>query len=172
MAAGSAVTILLLAALVAGAGAGGFTIVNMCPTMVYPAGLGLGLGWGLPPRDTMHFHVYGGGRIWGRTGCNFDADGRGHCETGDCAGQQYCNVSGTPPATLAEFSLGDELDYYDVSVVDGFNVPMFFGCHDDGAPAIRCMDPSCPDANHHADDGKIRTCIANSGFYLLFCPWP
>jgi hypothetical protein len=66
-----------------------------------------------------------GGRFWGRTGCNFDAHGRGSCETGDCGGFLKCaGAGGEPPASLAEFTLnganGD--DFYDVSLVDGYNL--------------------------------------------------
>lgn len=30
------------------------------------------------------------GRIWGRTNCTFDGDGRGSCMTGDCGGLLNC----------------------------------------------------------------------------------
>ena len=64
-----------------------------------------------------------GGRFWGRTGCFFDVSGKGKCETGDCGGlAKWSGVGGQPPATLAEFSLGPPLDFYDVSLVDGYNV--------------------------------------------------
>jgi hypothetical protein len=62
------------------------------------------------------------------------------------------------------------VDYYDVSVVDGFNLPMLFGCRDGGGPELQCMDRSCPDANHRPDEGKIHTCNANNGYYIVFCP--
>ncbi|RZC61282.1 hypothetical protein C5167_023035 [Papaver somniferum] len=62
------------------------------------------------------------GRFWGRQDCVFDASGKGHCGTGDCGGALYCNgAGGEPPATLAEITLG-ELDFYDVSLVDGYNL--------------------------------------------------
>ncbi|KAH0850743.1 hypothetical protein HID58_091186, partial [Brassica napus] len=63
------------------------------------------------------------GRIWGRTGCNFDKTGTGTCETGSCGSTLKCSASGKPPASLAEFTLA-ALDFYDVSLVDGFNLPM------------------------------------------------
>lgn len=64
------------------------------------------------------------GRFWARTGCHF---GRGRCDTGDCGDSVECSGrGGAPPATLAEFTFngyaGD--DFYDVSLVDGFNVPI------------------------------------------------
>jgi hypothetical protein len=70
-----------------------------------------------------------GGRIWARTGCSFDKDGNGTCLTGDCNGKLKCDcISGTPPATLVEITFdggsGGNVDYYDVSMVDGFNIPV------------------------------------------------
>lgn len=161
---------LLLLSFTAGDGAAIFTIINWCPSTVYVASSSGGLGVGLPRGDTLHYGATAGssGRIWGRTGCTFDADGRGACETGDCAGELVCKLSGKPPSTLAEFTLGDTVDYYDISVVDGFNVPMHFGCN--SGPGLRCIDPSCPDANHRPDEGKIHTCKTNSSYYIVFCP--
>ncbi|GMH31109.1 hypothetical protein Nepgr_032952 [Nepenthes gracilis] len=69
------------------------------------------------------------GRIWARTGCNFDANSRQPaCQTGDCDGRLACNgLIGTPPATLVEISLHADKNtpsYYDVSLVDGYNLPV------------------------------------------------
>ncbi|WOL20064.1 hypothetical protein Cni_G28866 [Canna indica] len=68
------------------------------------------------------------GRVWGRQGCAFDpATGRGRCATGDCGGALYCNgLGGATPATLAEITLGQgpQQDFYDVSLVDGYNLAM------------------------------------------------
>ena len=66
-------------------------------------------------------------RFWGRTGCVFDSAGVGHCQTGDCGGLLQCKGWGTIPATLAEvnFDAWDNLDFYDVSMVDGSNLPMY-----------------------------------------------
>lgn len=68
-----------------------------------------------------------GGRFWPRTGCeNFNEGGVPACQTGDCAGHLGCpvGVGGSPPATLAEFTLIPPdapvgRDFYDVSNVDG-----------------------------------------------------
>ncbi|KAJ9689190.1 hypothetical protein PVL29_014716 [Vitis rotundifolia] len=60
-----------------------------------------------------------------RSGCNFD--GLGSCVTGNCGlGTIECNGAGAaPPATLAEFTLGTSgQDFYDVSLVDGYNLSM------------------------------------------------
>lgn len=67
------------------------------------------------------------GRIWGRTGCKFDASGTGKCQTADCGGKLECEGSGAePPASLFEITLGgyDGQDFYDVSMVDGYNLPI------------------------------------------------
>jgi Thaumatin family len=66
-------------------------------------------------------------RFWGRTGCVFNSEGVGHCQTGDCGGLFQCKGWGTIPATLAEvnFDAWDGLDFYDVSMVDGSNLPMY-----------------------------------------------
>ena len=51
----------------------------------------------------------------------------GHCQTGDCGGRFQCTGDGAIPATLAEYDLDawDGLDFYDVSMVDGSNLPMY-----------------------------------------------
>lgn len=86
-------------------------------------------GWRLAPgqRTTIGLPDKWGGRIWGRTGCAFDASGHGHCQTGDCGGVFQCVGSGATPATLGEFSLSawGGMDFYDVSMVDGSNLPMY-----------------------------------------------
>lgn len=65
------------------------------------------------------------GRIWGRQGCSFNEAGKGSCATGDCGGVLSCNgAGGLPPATLAEFTFGANEDFYDVSLVDGYNMPL------------------------------------------------
>ncbi|KAG2389857.1 Pathogenesis-related protein [Vigna angularis] len=63
------------------------------------------------------------GRIWARTGCRFDQNGNGQCQTGSCGTTLKCSASGKTPASLAEFTLAQP-DFYDVSLVDGFNVPI------------------------------------------------
>lgn len=82
-------------------------------------------GFKLPPNKayTLNLPPLWSGRFWGRHGCSFDASGRGRCATGDCGGSLFCNgIGGTPPATLAEITLGNDQDFYDVSLVDGYNL--------------------------------------------------
>ncbi|KAJ0984481.1 hypothetical protein J5N97_002837 [Dioscorea zingiberensis] len=82
-------------------------------------------GFRLLPNQAYSIRLPAGwsGRIWGRQDCSFDpATGRGHCATGDCGGTLYCNgAGGAPPATLAEITIGEQ-DFYDVSLVDGYNL--------------------------------------------------
>uniref|UniRef100_A0A0E0PG47 Thaumatin-like protein n=1 Tax=Oryza rufipogon TaxID=4529 RepID=A0A0E0PG47_ORYRU len=106
-----------------------FTIINQCKTMVWPAvtpgeSFGGG-GFALKPGQSMVFTAPVGwsGRIWGRTECDFDQAGNGSCATGSCGSELKCGGSGATPATLAEFTLATK-DFYDVSLVDGFNLPM------------------------------------------------
>jgi hypothetical protein len=99
-------------------------------------------------------------RFWGRTGCVFSSAGVGHCQTGDCGGLFQCQGWGTIPATLAEvnFDAWRGLDFYDVSMVDGSNLPMWInitrssgGTTDkispNGCVAAGCTKPvNCPSA--------------------------
>lgn len=64
------------------------------------------------------------GRFWARTYCNSET---GKCETGDCGKGVHCNgAKSKTPVTFAEFSLDAHanVDYYDISLVEGFNVKM------------------------------------------------
>ncbi|XP_059636790.1 pathogenesis-related thaumatin-like protein 3.5 [Cornus florida] len=106
-----------------------FTLENHCSYPVWPGTLsGNGAdvlgdgGFELQPGASVQLPAQTGwsGRFWARTGCNFDDSGNGKCATGDC-GKLKCTGGGTPPVTLAEFTLGDK-DFYDVSLVDGYNV--------------------------------------------------
>ncbi|XP_068654107.1 pathogenesis-related thaumatin-like protein 3.5 [Aristolochia californica] len=113
-----------------------FTFVNQCNNPVWPgtlsgngaAPLGNG-GFLLAPGASASMTAPAGwsGRFWARTGCSFDDAGNGRCSTGDC-GSLKCAVGagGVPPVTLAEFTLQGSggKDFYDVSLVDGYNVGM------------------------------------------------
>ncbi|KVH96522.1 thaumatin-like protein 1 [Cynara cardunculus var. scolymus] len=113
-----------------------FTFVNKCDYAVWPGILANAgtpsldtTGFELPQDTSRSFQAPTGwsGRFWGRTGCNFDGSGSGSCQTGECgSGQVECNGAGAaPPATLAEFTLGTGgSDFYDVSLVDGYNLAM------------------------------------------------
>ena len=113
-------------------------------------------------------------RFWGRTGCVFNRDGVGHCQTGDCGGLFQCKGWGTIPATLAEvnFDAWDSLDFYDVSMVDGSNLPMYInitkspdGTKDkispDGCVPAGCTKPVvCPSVLDVKVGGSVVGCIS------------
>ncbi|XP_039136381.1 thaumatin-like protein [Dioscorea cayenensis subsp. rotundata] len=129
-----------------------FNIVNQCPYTIWPAAIPGG-GCELLPGQNWTIFInprMDNARIWARTSCTFNSSGYGQCETGDCDGLLGCQTYGSPPNTLAEFTLNDfnNLDFIDISLIDGFNVPMEFspitGCNH----AIQCsanITRQCPD---------------------------
>uniref|UniRef100_A0A0E0M5H0 Thaumatin-like protein n=1 Tax=Oryza punctata TaxID=4537 RepID=A0A0E0M5H0_ORYPU len=137
----SSLLAMVFVVVVQGARAATFTITNNCAYMVWP---GLLSSAGSAPLSTTGFALAPGasqavpapsgwsGRMWGRTLCAASStDGGGgkfSCATGDCgSGDVQCNGGGAaPPATLAEFTLDGSggLDFFDVSLVDGYNLPM------------------------------------------------
>ncbi|XP_039809333.1 G-type lectin S-receptor-like serine/threonine-protein kinase SD2-5 [Panicum virgatum] len=105
-----------------------FSISNRCSDTIWPAAVPGG-GVKLDPGESWTLNMPAGtgpGRVWPRTGCSFDSTGKGSCQTGDCGGVLACTSSGQPPVTLAEFTIGGGTDFFDISLVDGFNVPMDF----------------------------------------------
>ncbi|KAK4487329.1 hypothetical protein RD792_006060 [Penstemon davidsonii] len=129
-----------------------FEIRNNCPFTVWAAAVPGG-GRQLDRGQSWTINVPGGtkqARIWARTGCSFDGAGRGRCQTGDCNGLLQCQGFGQPPNTLAEYALNqfNNLDFFDISLVDGFNVPMEFSPNSGGCSrGIRCtadINGQCP----------------------------
>lgn len=145
-----------------------FAMVNDCKETIWP---GIthsenftGGGFALKPGQSAVYTAPAGwnGRIWARTGCNFDKDGNGKCQTGSCGTKLNCTGPGSPPASIAEFTLG-ETDFYDVSLVNGFNLPIVVkpingkgncstaGCDGD-------LRQSCPSELAAKADGKVIAC--------------
>ncbi|KAI4326988.1 hypothetical protein L6164_019497 [Bauhinia variegata] len=125
-----------------------FNVTNTCPFTVWAAAVPGGPSGGkqLNSGESWAIDVAAGSqnaRIWARTGCSFDESGRGRCDTGDCGGLLECQEHGTPPNTLAEYSL-DQLnssnsDFFYISLMEGFNVKMEFSPTSDGCPrGITC----------------------------------
>jgi len=116
-------------------------VTNSCPENIWP-GISTQSGSGpsengfqLQPGETKNQTVSEDwqGRVWGRTNCTFNSDGSGPasgsgraCYSGDCYGRLNCQVGGDVPVSLAEFTLdaGDGHTYYDISLVDGYNIPI------------------------------------------------
>ncbi|KAI0059940.1 Osmotin, thaumatin-like protein [Artomyces pyxidatus] len=134
-----------------------FTVSNACPFTIWPAmftDLTVGTnvppfptGWESPPSTSVSFGVpdnWKAGRIWGRRDCDFTTNpGPNSCLDGGCNGGLLCDPhtgTGVPPATVAEWTLeGDNnFDYYDVSLVDGYNLPMAI------ITSVSCPVASCP----------------------------
>ncbi|KZT28312.1 thaumatin-like protein [Neolentinus lepideus HHB14362 ss-1] len=155
-----------------------FTVTNNCPYTVWPAiftDLNVGSavpnhtrGWEAPPYTSETFPVpynWASGRIWGRRDCSFDSNGQGSCASGGCNGL-VCDGIGQPPATLAEWTLGTngQPDFYDVSIVDGFNIPVRIdstkGCNVADCPAD--LNSDCPDALKGPFDSAGNTVGCNS----------
>src|ERR1700761_5203690 len=115
-------------------------VANWCVEDIYPGLLTQGgngpqqNGFHLAPGSNQTIYVSSNwqGRVWGRTNCTFDSSGQAQggsnsaCSTGDCGGALSCQIAGAAPATLAEFTLagGENQAYYDLSLVDGYNLPM------------------------------------------------
>ncbi|XP_072987712.1 thaumatin-like protein 1 [Typha latifolia] len=157
-----------------------FTFINHCSSTVWPGVLSNAgssqiptTGFELSPGASQSFQAPSGwsGRFWARTGCVTEADNRLSCASGDCgSGQVECKGSGaTPPATLAEFTLASpsspsSQDFYDVSLVDGYNLPLIVqasgGAGD--CPTTGCLvdlKARCP-AELRAGDGCKSACEA------------
>nr|DAD22420.1 TPA_asm: hypothetical protein HUJ06_023883 [Nelumbo nucifera] len=131
-----------------------FTITNNCGYTVWPGVLS---GAGTAQLSTTGFVLQKGesktislpaswsGRLWGRSLCKEDSSGKFSCVTGDCgSGKVECVGGGAaPPATLAEFTLNGAggLDFYDVSLVDGYNLPMLIVPQ--GGSAGNCSSTGC-----------------------------
>ncbi|XP_034927751.1 PR5-like receptor kinase [Populus alba] len=137
-----------------------FTITNKCNYTVWPGILSAGgsaylstTGFSLEKNEskTLTAPASWSGRLWGRTYCTEDSSGNFSCITGDCgSGKLECSgSSGVPPVTFAEFTLrGDGgLDYFDVSLVDGFNLPLLVVPSHQNCTSIGCLadlNESCP----------------------------
>ncbi|KAL1533347.1 thaumatin-like protein 1b [Salvia divinorum] len=131
-----------------------FTFVNKCKFTVWP---GILSNAGISPLSNTGFALQTGesriinapsswgGRFWGRTHCSQDPTGKFSCATGDCgSGKLECAGGGAAtPVTLAEFTLDGDAgkDFYDLSLVDGFNLPMLVAPQ--GGAGANCSKAEC-----------------------------
>ncbi|PRQ44877.1 putative glucan endo-1,3-beta-D-glucosidase [Rosa chinensis] len=139
-----------------GAHSATISFTNKCTFKVWPATLTsdnkpqlASTGFELAPQasNSIDTPVPWNGRFWGRTNCFTDNSGMFTCDKpGDCAsGQVSCNgKGGIPPATLVEINIpaGGGQDFYDVSLVDGFNLPISITPQGGHAPGD-CRSSSC-----------------------------
>ncbi|KAK7683688.1 hypothetical protein QCA50_013064 [Cerrena zonata] len=151
------------------------TVKNNCPFTIWPAmftDLNAGsavpnheTGWQANAHTQVSFSVpnnWKAGRIWGRRNCNFNDPNPGtQCADGGCNGGLHCDPrtgTGVPPVTLAEFTFqgSGNKDFYDVSLVDGYNLPMRIdnnkGCHVADCPVD--LNPNCPSQLKGPFDGN------------------
>jgi hypothetical protein len=155
------------------------TLVNRTRATIWPAAwpgsVSGRTGWSLAAGGTISITVpdHWNSRLWGRTGCHFDRGGHRRCETGDCGGRYQCRGWGEIPATLAEYNLKAwrHLDFYDVSMVDGSNLPMYItttrggtrnrispnGC-EQGHGCTSTV--KCPSALQVHRSGRVGACIS------------
>ncbi|KAH9317727.1 hypothetical protein KI387_019496 [Taxus chinensis] len=179
----SAAIAMIMASIYAGAEGASFAIENQCPYTVWAAGIPFGGGRELRQGQSWQVDVPAGsqGRFWGRTGCSFDGSGRGGCKTGDCGGLLNCKGSGGVPSTLFEYALNQyqNMDFYDISLVDGFNLRMAVILSNSQCKRIACssdINSKCP--NELRVDGGCRSACAAfntqryccTGPYLENCP--
>jgi hypothetical protein len=140
-------------------------VKNQCSYTIWAAGIPGG-GKQLGQGETWTFDIPAGttaARIWGRTGCSFDAaSGNGSCNTGDCGGLLNCQGYGSVPATLFEYARIQNQDLYDISLVDGFNLPLSVTPSNPNCRAIGCtsdINAVCP-AQLKVTDGCKSPCAA------------
>ncbi|GAA5948345.1 hypothetical protein JCM3765_001380 [Sporobolomyces pararoseus] len=155
-----------------------FTIKNNCKSTIWPAiftssgtAPSYSTGWTAKKGSQVKFKVAENwsGRIWARTGCKFK---KGEtlptsCETGGCNGGLKCDKSsgtGVPPATLAEFTLTPTQDWYDISNVDGSNLPISI-TNNKKCPSPSCkkdLNKLCPAAlSKFNKNGKVVGCLTS-----------
>ncbi|CAI9092500.1 OLC1v1027755C1 [Oldenlandia corymbosa var. corymbosa] len=155
-------------------------LVNNCSESIWP-GILAHQGYATPNNGGFHLSraqqvlietpQHWSGRIWGRRGCSFDNNGVGSCQTGDCGGRLECRgAGGEPPATLVQMTLGtlqNPVHYYDVSLVDGFNLPISMvpvdypcgGDHSCGTAACEeDLNAACPAYLAIQQDNKVLGC--------------
>uniref|UniRef100_A0A2N9FTS6 Thaumatin-like protein n=1 Tax=Fagus sylvatica TaxID=28930 RepID=A0A2N9FTS6_FAGSY len=137
-----------------GAHSATITFRNNCPYTVWPATLTAApkpqlpnTGFELAAKATslLDVKVPWTGRFWARTQCSKDNLGKFTCATADCrSGQVACkgNSHGIP-ASIVEFLIAEKggQDFYDVSLVDGFNLPVSVAPQ--GGSGV-CGTSSCP----------------------------
>ncbi|GAQ81575.1 Pathogenesis-related thaumatin superfamily protein [Klebsormidium nitens] len=105
------------------------------------------------------------GRFWARTRCGGSPF---RCETGDCGGGTPCSGrTGEPPASLAEFALSqaDGQDFFDASLVDGYNLKLVIKPSNPACAAVGCSSDllaTCPESlkMRSADGSRVIGCYS------------
>ncbi|XP_062176997.1 thaumatin-like protein 1b [Alnus glutinosa] len=146
------------------------TVKNNCAYTIWPADLTSApqshlsnIGFELASKASTSLDVLApwNGQFWARTGCYIDGSRKFTCTTVDCGfGQVACNGNGNgnggaPLVSLAEFNLAASggQDYYDISLEDGFNLPLSITPQGRSAS---CTAPSCAAYVNGACPTKLR----------------
>ncbi|KAF8655160.1 hypothetical protein HU200_061297 [Digitaria exilis] len=152
-----------------------FAFRNNCHVPIYPGVLTNPdrpafptSGFMLLPKTAIRYHSVPpnwAGRIWPRHRCVPSGEGGLSCHSGDCAGRLQCSgAGGQAPSTVAEFTLSghDGKDFYDISNVDGFNIPLQIVPAGAGCATVTCgadIVRECPpDLEVKAPDGAKVGC--------------
>uniref|UniRef100_A0A6C0LT40 Uncharacterized protein n=1 Tax=viral metagenome TaxID=1070528 RepID=A0A6C0LT40_9ZZZZ len=153
-------------------------LINQCPVTILTAALGptkikpmYNQSWVLGPGETLSFSIpkewestagmstINGPRFWARVGCAYDIDlDIASCEGGDCGNRYDCSnasLAGSPPGSWAEFcfNCGNNLTYYDVSLVDGSHMSL----------DIQPINPSLIHSGNPYDPFWCKTNLCNKG---------
>ncbi|CAN4127421.1 unnamed protein product [Withania somnifera] len=176
-----------------------FNIRNNCPYTVWAASVPVGGGRQLNAGQTWTINVPAGtkqARIWARTGCNFDGSGRGRCQAEIATVSSVANLLANLQTLWAEYAPNqfNNLDFFDISLVDGFNVPLEFGPTSNGCTrgisvfktdqyCCNCgncgptryskyFKNKCPDAYSYPKDDQTSTftCPGGTNYRVVFCP--
>lgn len=110
------------------------------------------------------------GRIWARIDCD---------QSSEQSNNTQCGVPGTPnPASLAEFTFegSGNQDFYDLSMVDGYNLPISIAPigASQGSTQYQCGSPSCTtlptcpsDLTVLTTQGALLACQSDCSHYNL-----
>ncbi|GAA0163833.1 transmembrane signal receptor [Lithospermum erythrorhizon] len=152
--------------------ASNFTLMNNCSDTVWP---GI-FSSGTVPLPTSRFGLEKGesrvievpnswaGRVWGRTNCSENSSGYFSCITGDCgSGRIACSSGSTNASTLVEFSLNgtNNMDFYDVSLLDGYNLPVIV------SPQSECASIGCTSDLNGVCPSELQ--VVSSGGGVVAC---
>ncbi|BGP54437.1 hypothetical protein JCM8202v2_002016 [Rhodotorula sphaerocarpa] len=159
------------------------TVVNACSYTVWPAiftSVGpqpkdTPTGWEAAPGSSRTFEAMEtwGGRVWGRTGCDFSDSsipGALQCETGACNGGLECDTSsgtGVPPVSLAEFNLQTNVDNCECGKKN--SAGKVVGCMTDCGANPQNQEYCCS-GDHSTPETCPYTGIPHYDFWLTSCP--
>ncbi|OQV14703.1 hypothetical protein BV898_11077 [Hypsibius exemplaris] len=104
--------------------------------------------------------------------CDLGAGGGSCRKSYSSNGMNFKHGWGGQGITLAEFSFNSwqGMDFYDLSVINGFNVPMQIESST-GGPTVTCHHQGCSDAYQYPkDDTKTKGTGTGGTFTVKFCP--